>query len=236
MVLRAVLVSSLLIGSVGCRDHSVKVRELTQKDLDSDPELAREVEAAKRQLGHTGEPRREYSYAKPSAGSAGDERGLDRDIAMAQPALDQASGDHPSPSADVMTAGAVPGEQLTRFVPAKLAGFAVSNRLDYPWSAAGAYALDGGYANLDIQNTFIRGSHDRSLEQLNDGPGMCPKREKLLGHLACLKVRKEDGETSIRWYLPDRLSVRIAAPTEALARKLAAELPIEALAKLSAAS
>ena len=140
-------------------------------------------------------------------------------------------------AADEMTAGAVPGEQLKPFVPAKLAGVAQSDRLDYPWSQAAAYKLpDGGYANLDIQNTFHRGTHDTSLEDGNQSnPKLCPKREKVRGFIACVDVRPaSDGGTAIRWYLPDRLTVRIAAPTEKLARAMAAELPIAALAKLSA--
>ena len=217
MVLRAVLISSLLVGSLGslgCRDRSVKVRELTQKDLDGDPELAREVEAAKRQLGNN------TGYGKPT------ERADDTPT----PAEIQAS-------ADAMTAGAIPGEKLAPFVPKQLGGIAVTQPFDQAYAAGGAYQLpDGGYANLDIQNTFIRGSHDDSLEKLNDRGSLCPTHEKILGHVACVKVgATSDGGTSIRWYLPDRLSVRIAAPTEALARKLAADLPLAALAKLSAA-
>jgi hypothetical protein len=135
---------------------------------------------------------------------------------------------------DAMTAGSVPGDQLKPFVPAKLAGVERSNILDYPWSQAGAYKLDSGYANLDIQNTFHRGSHDTSLEDRQQSS--CKHTEKVKGFTACVEVRPaSDGGTAIRWYLPDRLTVRIAAPTEALARKMAGELDIAGLAKLSAA-
>lgn len=139
------------------------------------------------------------------------------------------------PVYDDMTAGAVPGEQIKPFVPDTLAGVGLTNRLDYPWSQAGAYKLaDGGYANLDIQNTFHRGTHDTSIEDRS--AKACPKRETVRGFAACVRIRPaSDGGASIRWYLPDRLTVRIAAPTEALVRKMAGELPIAALAKLSAA-
>ena len=134
-----------------------------------------------------------------------------------------------------MTDGAVPGEKIKPLVPKKLAGLEASHALDYPWSYAAAYTLpEGGYANLDIQNTFHRGTKDTSLEDRNQASkSMCPKKEKLGGFMACVSVQS-DG-TAIRWYLPDRLTVRIAAPTEKLTRKMAGELPIAKLAKLSAA-
>lgn len=135
-----------------------------------------------------------------------------------------------------MTDGAVPGEKIKALVPKKLAGLAASHALDYPWSYAAAYTLpEGGYANLDIQNTFHRGTKDTSMEDRNQASKtMCPKKEKLGGFMACVRV-DADGSAAIRWYLPDRLTVRIAAPSEKLTRKMAGELPIAKLAKLSAA-
>jgi hypothetical protein len=141
------------------------------------------------------------------------------------------------PAAQAMLAGAVPGDEIRKLVPPKLAGVSIGQQLEYPWSAAVSYTLpEGGYANLDIQNTFHRGTHDTSMEDRNNSsPALCPKHEKVQGFDACVSVRPQaDGGTSIRWYLPDRLTVRIAAPTEPLARKMAGELPIPALAKLSA--
>lgn len=136
-----------------------------------------------------------------------------------------------------MTEGAVPAAQIKPLVPEKLAGIEPSHALDYPWAVANAYQLpEGGYANLDIQNTFHRGSHNTSLEDMNNSnASLCPKKERINGYVACVKVAaKSDGGTAIRWYLPDRLTVRIAAPTEELARKMAADLPIGKLAALSA--
>jgi hypothetical protein len=141
-----------------------------------------------------------------------------------------------SPAAADMTDGAVPAEQIKPLVPKKLAGLEASNVLDYPWSFAAAYKLpDGGYANLDIQNTFHRGSKNTSVEDnYQSSKALCPKKEKLGGFMACVNVQS-DGSAAIRWYLPDRLTVRIAAPNEKLTRKMASELPIAKLAKLSAA-
>ena len=141
-----------------------------------------------------------------------------------------------SPAAAEMTDGAVPAEQIKPLVPKKLAGLAASHALDYPWSVAAAYTLpDGGYANLDIQNTFHRGTKNTSIEDRNQtSKTLCPKKEKLGGYMACVSV-EGDGSAAIRWYLPDRLTVRIAAPSEKLTRKMASELPIAKLAKLSAA-
>jgi hypothetical protein len=179
-----------------------------------------------------------------SAGCRGDKPKVqERSAPIApEPAPERPRVDEPSQAeiqreADEMTAGSVPGETLLKFIPTKLGGIARSNLLDQVWASGAAYKLpDGSYANLDIQNTFHRGSHDTSIEELNAGPSLCPTKETLQGHSACIKVRpKSDGGTSIRWYLPDRLSVRIAAPTEELARKMAAELPIAELAKLAAA-
>lgn len=135
------------------------------------------------------------------------------------------------------TQGAVPAEQIRPLVPKQLAGIAPSNSLDYPWAVAIAYKLpDGTYANLDIQNTFHRGQQDTAIEDLNSSsPRLCPKKEKVTGYVACVRVdTPPNGGAAIRWYLPDRLTVRIAAPTEALARKMAADLPIAKLAALSA--
>lgn len=135
------------------------------------------------------------------------------------------------------THGAVPAEQISALVPKRLGGIEPSNSLDYPWSVAIAYKLpDGKYANLDIQNTFHRGLHDTSLEDMNNSsPSLCPKKQKVTGYIACVRTTAAPaGGTAIRWYLPDRLTVRIAAPTEELARKMAADLPIAKLAALSA--
>jgi hypothetical protein len=52
------------------------------------------------------------------------------------------------------------------------------------------------------------------------------------GFKACVRI--EADRTSVRWYLPDRLSVTLSAPTEAMARKMAADLPLKQLASLSA--
>lgn len=137
-------------------------------------------------------------------------------------------------SAD-MTDGAVPAEQIKPLVPHKLGGVEPYQALDYPWAVAIAYKLpDGHYANLDIQNTFHRSTHDTTLEDLNNKSpsSMCPKKETISGYVACVKIG--DGSASIRWYLPDRLTVRVAAPTEDTVRKMAADLPIAKLAALSA--
>ena len=146
--------------------------------------------------------------------------------------LGRALGD---PVYDDMTAGAVPGEQLRPFLPDKLAGVERSNHLDYSWAQAGAYKLGPlSYANVDIQNTFHRGTHDTSIE--DRAAKRCVKHEKVRGFDACVMIKPaNDGGASIRWYLPDRLTVRLAAPTEALVRKMAEDLQIAALAKLSAA-
>jgi hypothetical protein len=134
-----------------------------------------------------------------------------------------------------MTDGAVPAEKIKPLMPKKLAGYEPSHVLDYPWSYAAAYTVDGGYANLDIHNTFHRATKDTRIEDDNaSNKRLCPKKERVTGFTACVSV-EDGGRTAIRWYLADRLTVRIAAPTEKLARKMAAELPIAKLAKLSAA-
>jgi hypothetical protein len=134
-----------------------------------------------------------------------------------------------------MTDGAIPGDKLKPHAPAKLGGVERSNLLDQAYAVAAAYKLDKGYANLDIQNTFHRGSHDTSIvDRYLASKTLCPKKEKLTGQTACVRV-DGDGTTAIYWYLPDRLVVRLAAPSEALARAMAKDIPIAALATLSAA-
>jgi hypothetical protein len=146
--------------------------------------------------------------------------------------LAQAADDPAKAEYDRMTKGAVPREQLLPLVPQKLAGFARTDLLDYPFSSSAAYKLDGGrYANLDLQNTFLRGSGDSSLVDL--ARRMCPKTEKVNGFDACVRI--EPGRASLHWYLPDRLTVDLSSPDEALTRKMAAELPLKDLARLSAA-
>jgi hypothetical protein len=136
--------------------------------------------------------------------------------------------------AEDMTQGAIPGAELVAFAPAKVAGIARSNLLDQAFAVAAAYKLESGYLNLDIQNTFHRGTRNTSIEDLYLGnKKLCGTREKVSGYAACVRVG-EDGKTVIHWYLPDRLKVSVAAPTEKLARAMAADLPIAALAKLSA--
>lgn len=133
-----------------------------------------------------------------------------------------------------MTRGSIPGGQLTPFVPDKLGGIARSHGDEKPWGWTAAYKLpDGGYANLDILATFIRATGDDSLVRLTlDSPKLCPKKEKVSGETACVRVQAD--RTTLFWYLPDRLTVTLSSPTEALARKMAADLPIRDLAKLSA--
>lgn len=134
-----------------------------------------------------------------------------------------------------MTEGAIPGDKLKPHAPAKLGGVERSNLLDQAFAVAAAYKLDQGYANLDIQNTFHRGSHDTSIvDRYLASKTLCPTKEKVNGQTACVRVQP-DGTTTVYWYLPDRLVVRLAAPKEALARAMAKDLPIAALAKLSAA-
>jgi hypothetical protein len=130
-----------------------------------------------------------------------------------------------------MTDGAISGEKLAPFAPTKLGGVERSNFLEQAFAVAGAYKLDNGYANLDIQNTFHRGSHDTSL--VDRRLESCSKKEKVTGAMACVRV--ETDRTTIFWYLPDRITVTLSSPTEALTRKMAKDMPIAAIAKLSAA-
>jgi hypothetical protein len=53
------------------------------------------------------------------------------------------------------------------------------------------------------------------------------------GATACVRV--ESDRTTIFWYLPDRIVVILSSPTEALTRAMAKDMPIAAIAKLSAA-
>lgn len=154
--------------------------------------------------------------------------------APAAPATAEPSHDEIEAEAAKMTRDAIPGPELAPFVPDPLGGIALSNRLDQAFAYGAAYKLpDGGYANLDIQNTFIRGTGDDSLVHLTlDSHTLCPKTETIAGGKACVKV--EPDRTRLYWYLPDRLTVTLSAPTEALARKMAGGLRIADLAKLSA--
>jgi hypothetical protein len=146
-----------------------------------------------------------------------------------------AESDDPNAAAYArMTRGSIPGDQLAPYVPERIGGVAISNPLPGAWAASAAYQLpDGGYANLDIKNTFIRATGDDSLVKLNlDSPKLCPTKQNVAGTMACVRVDRD--RTTIFWYLPDRLTVTLSAPTEALTRKMALDLRIAELAKLSA--
>jgi hypothetical protein len=135
-------------------------------------------------------------------------------------------------SAD-MTKDALPGDKLVPFASARLGSVERSNLLDQAFAAAAAYKLAGDYANLDIQNTFHRGSGDTSIvDRRLASKTLCPKKETIAGHAACVRV--EADRATIFWYLPDRLTVTLSAPTEKVVRAMAADLKITALAKLSA--
>jgi hypothetical protein len=140
----------------------------------------------------------------------------------------------PIASAD-MTTGAIPGEQLVKFAPVKAGGVARSDLLDQAFATAAAYRLDAGqYANLDIQNTFHRGSGDTSIvDRYLASKTLCPKKERVGGFTACVRV--ESDRATLYWYFPDRLTVTLSAPTEKLVRAMAADLKLAALANLSAA-
>src|SRR5262249_7870199 len=106
------------------------------------------------------------------------------------------------------------------------------NLLDYPWAMGAAYKAGDRYYNLDIKNTFHRGkAGDDSLEKMMQEH--CPKTVTIGGYEACLRV--STGRASLHWYLPDRLTVDLAASDEATVRKLATELPLAKLAALSRA-
>jgi hypothetical protein len=130
---------------------------------------------------------------------------------------------------DNITAGAVPGEQLDGFAPAMLGGVARTNTLPQAFAIAAAYRLDGdAYANLDIKNTFRRGG----LTAEDHAMSSCARKEQVAGHVACVRLTAD--RASFHWDLPDRLTVDLSAPDEALARKMAQDLPLAEIAALSA--
>lgn len=132
-----------------------------------------------------------------------------------------------------MTQGAVDSKHLVVFVRSELGGIKRSNLLEQVFMVAGAYALaEGGYANVDVQNTFLRGKPTSTLEK--DRMERCKQKEKVGGATACIDVRSD--RTTIHWFLPDRLTVTLSAPTEATARAMAKDLDIAGLQKLSAAA
>ncbi len=130
-----------------------------------------------------------------------------------------------------MTAGAIDGGELMGFVPASLAGVERSNRVEQVFAVAAAYQLDdGSYANLDIKNSFRRGGIDLEDQLMR----ACKKSEPVAGYVACVVIRGD--RTSFHWDLKDRITVDLSAPDGKLARTMANELPLAALAKLSAAA
>jgi hypothetical protein len=130
-----------------------------------------------------------------------------------------------------MTAGAVDGAQLMRFAPETLAGLTRTNRLEQVFAVAAAYELGNGtYANLDIKNSFRRGGIDLEDQLMR----ACKRPEKVAGYTACVIVKPD--RASFHWDLPDRLTVDLSAPSEKLARKMAAELPLAEVATLSKAA
>lgn len=139
------------------------------------------------------------------------------------------------------TFGAVTGATLKALLPSSLAGAPLTAHIDGRYSAAATYRLpDGQLATLELLNTFHRGTHSDSLEELNDkSPRLCAKHETLQGEDACIATRLATGSaeagTVIRWYLSERIVVHLTAPTEALARELATGVPIDHIATLSAA-
>lgn len=130
---------------------------------------------------------------------------------------------------DKITAGAVPGEELEVFAPASLGGVARTNTLPQAFAIAAAYRLDGdAYANLDIKNTFRRGGMTAEDHTMSS----CARKEEVAGHLACVRITAD--RVSFHWDLKDRLTVDLSAPDEALARKMALDLPLVEIAALSA--
>jgi hypothetical protein len=129
-----------------------------------------------------------------------------------------------------MTRGAVDGSRLMGFAPATLAGVTRSHRHEQVFAVAAAYELDGGgYANLDIKNSFRRGGIDLEDQLMR----ACKRSEQVAGHVACVIVKPD--RASAHWDLPDRLTVDLSAPDEKLLRQMAAELPLADIAALSKA-
>ena len=136
------------------------------------------------------------------------------------------------------TFGAVEGSALKALLPASLAGAPLTAPVAGRYSASGTYKLpDGKLATLELSNTYHRGTHSESIDELNDkSPRLCAKHDTVQGQEACITRRSSaDAATVIRWYLFDRLVVHLTAPTEALARELATSVPIGRIATLSAA-
>jgi hypothetical protein len=141
----------------------------------------------------------------------------------------------PTIAAADLSDGAIPGERLAALIPAKAGGIGLYQPFDQAFAAGGAYLVGPDqYANLDIQNTFHRGGQSTSRVDFNlTNKELCPKRQKIAGFMACLRVKGD--RTTLFWYLPDRLTVTLSAPSEKLARAMAADLKLAAIAKLSAA-
>lgn len=146
--------------------------------------------------------------------------------------LASALADEATDASAAMTRDALPGAKLKSLTPEKLGGAARTHLLVHPWAVAAAYRVGAGFYNLDIKNTFHRGSGgDDTIEKLIRQN--CRKPVTVGGHAACLRV--SEGRASLHWYLPDRLTVDLAASDEATVRKLGSELPMGKLAALSRA-
>lgn len=164
--------------------------------------------------------------AEPTAAATRDREAGSASQPTPSPPLDQDSTERDYEDA---TRGALPGDELRGFASQELAGVARTRVLEQAFSVAAAYALDdGGYLNLDIQNTFHRGAGSDLHEELARS---CRTIEEVEGHDACARV--EEGRASLTWYLPDRLTVSLAGPGETLVRTAARDLPLDELAELS---
>lgn len=139
------------------------------------------------------------------------------------------------------TTGFLTSADLANVLPPTLAGAPLVASSNGRYSAAATYQLANGQrASLSLDNTFHRASQSEAIEDINEkSPRVCPKHDTLQGAVACIGTRLASGSaaetTVLRWYLPDRIVVHLDAPTEALARQLATGVPIDQIAKLSAA-
>ncbi len=105
-----------------------------------------------------------------------------------------------------MTTGAIPGEQLVAFAPSKAGNIVRSQLIDQAFAVAAAYQIGANeYANLDIQNTFHRGSGSTLLvDNRLASRTLCPNKELVSGFTACVRVERD--RSTLFGYLPDRLT------------------------------
>lgn len=117
----------------------------------------------------------------------------------------------------------ISGDAMARFVPATLGGVSSHSRQVYPGKIIAAYAVDGGWANLDVGG--IIASVDLCTYIT------CKTPVEVGGHRACMA--KTPDRYSLKFLFEKRIVLTMSAPKERTVLTMLASIDLTGLDRLA---